>query len=63
MKCLILFQDWSDLVIILITLTVLGGPDTDTTSGSDSDEEFDGGAHVTLPENCICQHCRFVNSR
>jgi hypothetical protein len=39
---------------------VQGGPDDDTTSCSEEEEYFEEGTHVTFPETCVCQKCRFV---
>jgi hypothetical protein len=36
---------------------VQGGPDDDSSS---DENETDAEAAVTLPETCICQHCRLV---
>jgi hypothetical protein len=37
---------------------VQGGPDEDSSSGSDDEDEL--RVDVKLPETCICQCCTFV---
>ncbi len=41
---------------------VQGGPDADTSSGSDSEDESKG-PNITLPDSCICANCRYYSFR
>ena len=40
---------------------VKGGPDAETSTDSDYEDEHGGMVELQLPDACICQKCRFVS--